>query len=94
MSKVPRPPGLAARRLSRALIVAGVALVAVALGARTMAVVGSEAGLVRFRQMSAAANAPGGWRSLAVDRHLWAPKRAAAWEEALVGQVDPPLASL
>jgi sortase A len=91
-------PSRARRLLARLLVVAGVALVTIAVGARTAAVVQSEAGLAAFAQANPAPAAeprdPAGWQSLAVDQSQWAPGRVSAWKAALALAAPTPLAVL
>jgi sortase A len=87
------------RRLSRALMVLGIALIAVAAGARLHSQLASEAGLERFREANAALAATAGASASTPaaadpDRSLWAEGRVAAWEQSQAVDLGTPTAVL
>ena len=84
-----------ARWLARLLMIAGAALLGLALGARAVALLQSEAGLARFHEIQLAGDTTGDpWRALHPDRSTWSPARVTHWQAALAESVAPPVAVL
>lgn len=76
-------------------MICGAALLGLALGARALSLIQSQAGMARFHEVRLAGSDTGDpWRSLDPDRSTWSPARVTHWHEALAKVVDEPLAVL
>jgi len=87
--------------LAVALVLAGATLIALTIGGRVSARLGSQAGLEQFRQATAAPSASARAAAAAVpavasapDISTWAAGRIAAWRASMAHDLGPPLAVL
>ena len=86
------------RYLASLLLVAGGALVSLAVGARVLASVESQTGLERFLEakarLSSARARAASWQAIDPDRRLWAEGRIVGWEQSLAEDLGAPRAVL
>jgi len=78
--------------MARGLIATGIALLALAGGARLTGEIQRQGDLERFEQATRSATDPALGRG--VDTSLWSPERIRAWEESLRKDLGAPLAVL